>query len=341
MIPDGISPRIPLASRTTLGVGGAAQFFLEAHSEEEVRVGIAFAEREKLPLVVLGNGSNLLVPDTGVAGVVLHMSIKGIEVAAADEGVSIVAGAGTAWDVVVDAASAQGVFDIANLAGIPGSLGGAAVQNIGAYGAEFSQVFAYAEVIERTTGATRRVSREEAAFAYRTSLFKTHREYLITRVALRLTERSKPNLAYNDLARASGAGVPLRTPSEVAAAVRDIRAAKFPQASDGGTAGSFFKNPIITREQAEELGGRFPGLPAYPQADDRVKVSLAWLLDHALGLKGYTKGKVRLYEKQPIVIVARAGATAAEIDDFAHEIAKKVFEATHITIEREVEMFGA
>jgi len=335
-----LQENIPLAPYTTLGVGGRARYFIEVHTEADVEEAIAFAHEQKLSLFVLGNGSNVLVPDADVEGVVLRMLKSDISAEVDEESIIIIAGAGVPWEEVVDAASAQNVFGIENLAGIPGSLGGAAVQNIGAYGAEFSETFEYALVVDRTNGEKRRVMRAEAAFAYRTSFFKTHPELIITHVALRFSKSAQANIAYADLVRAQEAGVLLDTPSAIATAVRGIRANKFPRTSLEGTAGSFFKNPIVSRELGDSLALRHPGLPAYPQDDGAVKLSLAWVLDHALLLSGYAKGHVRLYEKQPIVLVVQSGATATEVDEFANEIAKKVFDATGITIEREVEMFG-
>jgi len=162
----------PLALFTTFHLGGPAHAFIEAQSEEEVKTAIALAREGGLPLYVLGAGSNVLVNDSGVEGVVVHMMIRGIAIENTDEAVVLTAGAGTLWEEVVDAACAHGVFGIENLAGIPGTLGGAAVQNIGAYGAEFSSAFAYADVIDNTTGELRRVSRPEVTFAYRDSFLQ-------------------------------------------------------------------------------------------------------------------------------------------------------------------------
>lgn len=335
-----LQENIPLAPHTTLGVGGRARYLIEVHTKEDIDEAIVFAREKDLPLFVLGKGSNVFVPDADVEGVVLLMSLRGIAIEEGAEEVVLIAGAGVPWEEVVDAASAQSVFGIQNLAGIPGSLGGATVQNIGAYGAEFSEVFEYADVVDRANGEKRRVMRAEAAFAYRTSFFKEHPELIITRVALRLSKSAQPNIAYADLVRAKEAGVPLDTPSEIAGAVRGIRADKFPRILGEGTAGSFFKNPIISRELGDELALRYPGLLVFPQEDGSAKISLAWILDHILLLKGYTKGHVRLYEKQPIVLVAHRGATATEVDEFANEIAERVKSATGITIEREVEIFG-
>lgn len=335
-----IEEHVSIAPFTTFHIGGEARFFIEAHTEKDIEDAIAFARESGLPLHPLGGGSNVLVPDAGVEGVVLKIALGDIAFEEDGADTLLIAGAGARWEDVVDCAVARGLFGVENLAGIPGTVGGAAVQNIGAYGAELADAFAHADVIDRATGIARRIDHAEAAFAYRTSLFKMHRELIITRVALRLTPRATPNVAYPDLVRAQAAGTPLATPSEIARAIRAIRAAKFPQDADEGTAGSFFKNPVISRERAEEFAKQFPEAPQFVQKDGSVKIPLAWLLDHALELKGFSKGAARLYEKQPLVIVARAGARAEEVDALAQEVAARVFAATGIAIEREVEIFG-
>lgn len=335
-----IKTQLPLAPFTTFHIGGSARVFIEATTEEEVRAACGEATRRALPLYPLGAGSNVLVRDEGVEGVVLKVGLRGCTLTDDGGDTLLVAGAGLLWDEVVDRAAVQGIFGIENLAGIPGTVGGAAVQNIGAYGAEFSNVFSYADTIESATGEHARIERADAAFGYRTSFFKTHRTHVIERVALRLRKTAQPNLAYADLARAQAESVPLTTPQEIAHAIRAIRAEKFPHAAEEGSAGSFFKNPVIPREHAAVLAARYPGLPIFPHEDGAAKVSLAWILDHALSLKGFSLGPVRLYEKQPLVIVAREGARAQDIDALAREVEARVRRATGIAIEREVETFG-
>ena len=335
-----LQERIPLAPLTTLHIGGPARFFVEAHTDEEIKEAINFAREHSLQLFILGAGSNIFVPDAGVDGVVLKIAMQSIAFQEEDDGTLLTADAGALWGKIVDAASERELFGIENLTGIPGTAGGATVQNIGAYGAELSTVFEYADIIDSATGEQRRVDKSNALFGYRTSFFKTHRTNIIMRVALRLSKRGTPDLSYPDLAQKIASGVPLTTPTEISSAIRAIRAEKFPYTHDEGTAGSFFKNPIISHELADSLAARFAGLPLFPQENNTVKISLAWLLDHALSLKGYAKGFIRLYEKQPLVIVATVGATAEEIDAFANEIQEKVRTATGIIIEREVETFG-
>lgn len=335
-----IQEYVSLAPLTTLGVGGTARFFVEALSETDIKDAIAYARECGLPLRPLGRGSNVLVPDTGVADVVLKMSMRDITFENLGEDVLLIAGAGALWENVIDSVAERHLFGIENLAGIPGTVGGASVQNIGAYGTEIKDAFEYADVINSATGLSRRISRAEAMFGYRTSHFKEHREDIIIRVGLRLTKSAVPNIAYADLVRAQADGVVLTTPQQIVSAVRTIRASKFPQNIFEGTAGSFFKNPVIAREIAEILAKRFPDMPMFPNKNGTVKISLAWLLDHGLSLKGFSMGRARLYENHSLVIVASEGALAAEIDALAHEVVERVRIATGIIIEREVETFG-
>lgn len=333
-----ITENVSLAPRTTFRIGGPARYLIETSSDARIVDAIDFARTQGLPLRVLGAGSNVLVPDEGVEGIVLRLS-EG-EVSFDADRVLLIAGAGMAWDKAVDFATTHDLYGVENLAGIPGTVGGATVQNIGAYGAEISDVFAYADVIDVTTGTSHRIERADAAFMYRSSIFKHERNLIITRVAFALSSPGELNINYVDLTHARDAGVSFKTPAEVAAAVRAIRSEKFPTTPEEGTAGSFFKNPVLSNEQAALLAAQHPGVPVFPHDDRSAKVSLAWLLDHALALKGHTDGLVRLYERQPLVVVAKRGATATQVDAFAHDVRERVFDAIGITIEREVEMFG-
>ena len=342
--PRNLTANVSLSPFTTFHLGGPARIFIKARSDSEVEDGIKYARERNLTIFPLGAGSNILVPDVGVDGVVMKMVLRDLTMWHDDDGVILVAGAGTPWDDVVDIATEHGFFGIENLAGIPGTVGGALVQNIGAYGAELADVFEYADVINCLTSEHKRINRVEACLGYRTSSFKEHREYIIVRIALRLSNRATPNVVYRDLDLAQKRGIPLSTSREIVRAVRDIRANKFPSISEEGTAGSFFKNPIVDEGTFALLRAKYPDMPEYQSSTRNMsngrKIPLAWLLDHTLSLNGFSKGRVRLYEKQPLVIVASAGATASEVDEFAREVAERVFIETGILIEREVEIFG-
>ncbi len=331
---------VTLAPYTTFRVGGSARFFVETHSVRELAGAAAFARAQHVPLRVLGKGSNLLVPDEGIDAVVVRLATHRIRFESASGDTLLIADAGARFDDVVDAAAREGLWGVENLAGIPGTVGGAAVQNIGAYGTALEDVFAYADTYDPHSGKRGRVVAHDAQLGYRTSCFKRAPGLVITRVALRLTSRGCAQTAYADLAHARESGIPLDSPRAVARAVRAIRAGKFPDLSREGTAGSFWKNPVLPRAQARELSERFPELPCYPQGTS-LKVSLGWLLDHALGQKGHREDGVRLYENQALVVVATPGTSARRIDAFARTIEARVQEALGITLEREVERFGA
>jgi UDP-N-acetylmuramate dehydrogenase len=332
-----VRENVVLAPFTTLGVGGRTSFFVEVSSATEIAAAIAFAKKEQLPVFVLGKGSNILVPDEGVSGVVIHFTGRDVVFSRKESHLEILADAGALWDKIVQDVTTEGVFGVENLAAIPGSVAGAVVQNIGAYGSELQSVFAYAAVTDMRTGEHTYIQKTDAQFGYRTSIFKQHPEHLITQVIFHLPYAACANLAYPDLRKENEKGTPLASPQDIVQAVRAIRAQKFPQK---GSAGSFFKNPILPAIQASELLQRFPGLPSFSHEEGRTKIPLAWILDRILDLKGYTKGAVRLYEKQPLVIVTSEGATAVDVEMLATDIETRVYEATGIRIEREVETFG-
>ncbi len=323
-----ILEREVLSRHTTFRIGGEARYFADVKNEAELVEALAFANEHKLKVAVLGGGSNTLVPDAGIDGLVIKVSIEGIEFT----GERVRVGAGVSWDAFVRAAAARSLWGIENLAGIPGTVGGAVVQNIGAYGAELSEV-----CIETECAGKGRISKDEAQFAYRDSIFKHKRDLIITHATFLLSSTPAARLTYADLAKAKEAGAQLTTPTEIGEAVRVIRSKKFPDLTVEGTAGSFFKNPIISEAKASELKAIYPELPTYPAGEHLVKISLAWVLDHVLSLRGYRVGSVRLFENQPLVLVASNGARAEDIEQVAREIVLRVEEKIGITIEREVE----
>ena len=328
--------RIPLSTLTTLRVGGDARFVIECASVSDVREAISFARSSELPWRVLGGGSNVLASDSGYEGVILLITIPGITTA--DEGayVHMTAGAGVSWDDLVKEASRKGLWGIENLAGIPGTVGAAPVQNIGAYGTETKDTLVSVEVYDSERNEVRTLTNTECAFEYRESRFKHDRSLVIVSVTFRLQKEGVPSVAYKDLAHAAEQGVDLSTPHAIAEAVRTIRSRKFPDITVEGTAGSFFKNPTVSEETFAKLKATYPELPGFPNADG-IKIPLAFVLDKVLMLRGYTVGPVSLFREQPLVLVASNGATEKDIDTFANEIALRVFEVTGISIEREVQ----
>lgn len=333
-----IREHVPLAELTTLKTGGLVRYVAECTSLEEVKEMLALAKREGLPYAVLGEGSNVLASDIGFPGVLILMRIEGIEVLEEDESVTLAVGAGVSWDTFVKEAASRGLWGVENLAGIPGTVGAAPVQNIGAYGMELRDTLAYVDVLDTRNGEIVRLAGEDCGFGYRDSRFKHEPWLVILRVAFTLSRTGEPRIGYADLAACRERGEDLSTPEAIGAVVRKVRSGKFPDLAVCGTAGSFFKNPIVSHEKHQELAHKYGAIPSFPVATG-VKIPLAFILDRVLGLRGYTDGNVSLFGNQPLVLVANAEANTEEIDAFANAIAERVFNETGIQIEREVRYF--
>jgi len=333
-----IREHIPLKDLTTLRAGGTARYVIECRSESDVKEALLLAEREGLPFAVLGEGSNVLASDAGFPGVLLLMRIEGIEAKEEEDAVTLLAGAGVNWDAFVMEAASRGLWGIENLAGIPGTVGAAPVQNIGAYGMEIRDTLAYVDALDTRNGEVARIKREECGFGYRDSRFKHEPWLVILKVAFRLARTGEPRIGYADLAACKDRGEDLSTPALIGEVVRKVRSFKFPDLALCGTAGSFFKNPIVPSEKHMELAKRYGAVPSFP-VEGGVKIPLAFILDRVLGLRGHVEGRVSLFGNQPLVLVANDDASAAEIDAFANAIAQRVLDETGIAIEREVRHF--
>lgn len=331
---------VPLRTLTTLKVGGPARYVFTITSVADLDRALAFTREHGLPFVVLGEGSNVLPAEEGYEGVLLRMQIPGITFHDVDDAVLVTAGAGVSWDALVRACAERSLWGIENLAGIPGTVGAAPVQNIGAYGMELESAFVSAEVYDAITHGVQTFTKEDSQFAYRDSRYKQEPHLIITEVTLRLTTTGTPRIGYADLTAAQERGEDMSTPAALGETVRKVRALKFPDLAEYGTAGSFFKNPILSPEQFAELTKRYGAVPSFPNPKG-TKVPLAFILDRVLSLRGYRKGPTFLFGNQPLVLVADTGATAHDVDALAKEIETRVLEATDISIEREVRTLNA
>ena len=343
MIMPDVRQRVMLAPYTTLKVGGPAEYFAIAKSEEEMAALAGFARERGLEFTVIGGGSNILVSDDGIQGLVVKNEIKGVSSEVDGERVFLKAGSGEIWDDVVAHSVEAGWGGLENLSAIPGTVGATPVQNVGAYGIEVGEVIASVRVLDITTGEISEIPATDCRFGYRDSVFKNEagRDLIILSVTYVLSRMPAPRLHYRDLeARFAEHGPVQVSVSKVRAVVMDIRSGKFPDWKNIGTAGSFFKNPIVSVSDHERLVDIYPGLPAYTDGEGRMKLSLGWILDHVCALRGYREGNVGLYERQALVLVNRGGATASEIKNFSKKIREKVFEKTDIEIEMEVRMLG-
>jgi UDP-N-acetylmuramate dehydrogenase len=328
-----LQERIPLAPRTTLGVGGRARWLVEATSEEEVAEALAFAHARSVPTLVLGGGSNLLVADRGFDGLVLRVRIRGVRVTegGANEGeiVRLEVGAGERWDDFVAHAVARGWAGVECLAGIPGDVGATPIQNVGAYGQEVAETMERVRVIDRAPGAPVELSRDACAFGYRDSIFKREARdrYVVASVAFALRPGGAPTIAYAELAR-SFVGREPPSLAEVRETVIALRRSKSmvldPDAENGKSAGSFFMNPTVSSEVAADVRARASSeggtMPMFPAAFGRVKLSAGWLIERAGFPKGTSDGPVGLSTKHALAIVNRGGATAAQILGFARRV---------------------
>jgi len=336
-----------LAPFTTFGIGGPARWFVEAASEAEIVEASEWARERGVLLFVLGGGSNVLVADEGFAGLVLRIAVKGIE---RDGGLFRV-GAGEDWDAFVDHAVTRDCAGIECLAGIPGTVGGTPVQNVGAYGQEVASVIELVRAFDLRLRGFAEFSGAECAFGYRRSRFNTtdRGRYIVTRVDYRLTPGGAPTVRYPELARAL---LEFEYPSlaEVAAAVRRIRQSKGMLLVEGDpdcrSAGSFFKNPVVSKDQFSSIAERRdvapPSFPVGPRAENEgnVKIPAAWLIEQAGFAKGYVLGAAGISTKHTLAIVNRGGATAQEILALADRIVSAVESRFGIRLEMEPELVG-
>lgn len=350
---------VPLASYTTLGVGGPARWLVEVQSDEELLAAVRFARSHKAPFFLLGGGSNLLVSDAGYPGVVIHYAGTGrIEIHRRKTDTTISADAGVVWDSVVRLAVEKDCAGVECLAGIPGSVGGTPVQNVGAYGQEVADTIQNVHAIDLKTEKPVELTSAKCGFAYRRSIFNTTQRgrFAITRVDYNLKSDGPPRIEYRDL-KQHFAGKRKPALAEVASAVRKIRASKgmllSPEDSDSRSAGSFFKNPIVATETvrkiAEVKGCRVEEVPQFPahsvdsdftgesgaQGSKPIKLSAAWLIELAGFQKGYTLGRVALSTKHVLAIVNRGGATAAEIVALRDAVLDGVQAKTGVLLEQE------
>jgi UDP-N-acetylmuramate dehydrogenase len=348
----------PLAPFTTFAIGGSARWFVEAASEDEIVEAVEWANLRGADLFVLGGGSNLLIADSGFDGLVLHIALRGTGVSDLPGQLSeklYACAAGENWDSFVERAAQEECAGIECMAGIPGTVGGTPVQNVGAYGQEVASTIARVRAFDRIERRFVEFSAAECGFAYRRSRFNStdRSRFIVTRVDYRLKIGGAPTLHYADLQRRFADRSPALPPpslTEVTAAVRKIRQSKGMLLVEGDvdcrSAGSFFKNPVVTEDHfrriataAIEEPPRFPAGPG-PENAGRVKLSAAWLIEQAGFTKGYARGAAAISSRHTLAIVNRGGANAAEIFTLAAEIQFAVEGKFGIRLEREPVLLG-
>src|SRR5579864_3137218 len=340
-----LQENVPLAPLTTFRLGGPARFLVEAKSAGEIEEAVAFAHAKNLTPFVLGGGSNLLVADSGWPGLVLQIAIPGIERRSGEvDGKALFdVGAGELWDRFVSHAVMAQCAGVECLSGIPGSVGGTPVQNVGAYGQEVSETIESVEVLDLKDGQVRELCREACGFSYRSSIFNTSERgrFVILRVVFGLVAGGEARISYADLKRHFEGRESAPNLAETREAVRHIRALKGMLIVEGDadcrSAGSFFKNPVISREQHEDLqkraGLKRLTLPSYPALETRKKISAAWLVEHSGFARGYGFGNAGISSKHTLALVNRGGATASEVVALKEQIQQRVEEIWGVRLE--------
>ncbi|HWY57302.1 MAG TPA: UDP-N-acetylmuramate dehydrogenase [Terriglobales bacterium] len=345
-----ITENVPLAPLTTLKVGGAARYFIEAETIDEVSQAVEFARSNALPLFVLGGGSNLVISDAGWPGLVLKVGITGINHRHGHEEVVFEASAGEDWDKFVGLVVAHNCSGVECLSGIPGNVGGTPVQNVGAYGQEVANTIESVLVLDLKDGQLHELCKEACGFSYRSSIFNTSERgrYIILRVNYTLKHGGEAYIAYADLKRYFAGWSEKPSLANTRDAVRKIRAGKGMLITAGDddcrSAGSFFKNPIVSEEQYQALTARAAAknlqIPSYPALDAQKKVSAAWLVEHSGFSRGYGNGSVGISRKHALAIVNRGNATATDVVALKEDIQQRVEEIWGILLEPEPVFVG-
>ena len=337
---------VVLAPFTTLGVGGAAKWMVTARTEEEIAAAATFARDRDLPMLVMGGGSNLLVSDAGFPGLVLHIAMPGIRTRQERQNdlVYVTAGAGEDWDGLVQFTVERNLQGMECLAGIPGTVGGTPVQNVGAYGQEIAQSLVSARCFDRETGEFINLLQWQFGFGYRTSLLNTSQRnrYIVTEVTFALTPGGAANLSYADLKRAFPEG---SSPSllQVAEATRTIRRGKGMVVDaadpDSRSAGSFFRNPIVASTSLASIaaveGVGSEAVPHWPAGEGRIKLPAAWLLERAGFVRGYAMGAAGISSKHTLALINRGGAMQHDIARLRDHIIATVRSRFGIELEQE------
>jgi UDP-N-acetylmuramate dehydrogenase len=343
-----IAEGISLAPRSTMGLGGPARFFAHARYDADVRAAWAWARDRGVPLRVLGGGSNVVVDDAGVDALVLHVDTRGIDWREAADAVELTVAAGEPWDDLVRCAVAREWAGLECLSGIPGRVGATPIQNVGAYGQEVSDTITAVHALDRTTGDTVSHAPAQCGFGYRDSRFKSAEpdRWIVMGVTYRLRPAGAPTLKYDELTKhLARRGVSRPKLSEVRESVLEIRRAKSmvidPDDPNRRSCGSFFMNPIIAADHAERVAERAGlSMPRFTQPDGRVKLSAAWLIEHAGFSKGTRAHAVGLSSRHTLAIVCHDGARAHDVVAFARRIRDVVAERFEVRLVPEPVLWG-
>ena len=316
-----IQELVDLKPFNTMAVAAKARYFTTIKTQTDVQEALAWATEHGVKPFVLGGGANLLITTEVLDRLVMRMAIEGLEVVGeTDEVTYVKVGAGEDWHATVDRLITMGYAGLENLALIPGTVGASVVQNIGAYGTEVAQRVQEIEVFNPATGEVEAMRAQECDFAYRHSIFKdaTHADLVVLSVTFALPKVWTPNLSYKELTN-QVEGLETVTARDVFEAVVAVRSRKLPDPKVLGSAGSFFKNPVVDHDQFLALLEKFPSIVHYDVGGGHQKLAAGWMIDQA-GLKGHREGDAGTYEKQALVLVNHGEATGAELWRYAQMV---------------------
>ena len=336
-----IKQNTPLKKFTTMQLGGPARMLVTVHSKDELEEAVAEANGKNLPVLVLGEGSNIIVRDEGFKGMVIINRIPGFQVVNDQGGsVTIKIGAGEHWDDVVKKTVDMGLSGIEFLSRIPGTAGGTPVQNVGAYGTEIADVFDELEAYDQDTSDFVTLTGPDCHFSYRSSIFKAMkgRHYIIVSITITLKKTDPKPPFYGSLQHyLDEHEVTEYTPTTIREAISAIRAKSLPDPKDVANCGSFFKNPLIPPDEFKRLEKDYPDLPNYPTKDGSVKIPAAWLIDRT-GLKGYAAYGFKTYENNALVFVNESATSYGDLEKFKREVIDKVQAKFGVILEQEPEL---
>lgn len=333
-----IQSNVSLKKYNTFGIDASARYLVEVDNDEDIQTLLQLPDVQTLPKLILGGGSNLLLTQD-FNGLVVKINIKGIHTAKEDQdSVWVRVGAGESWHEFVMYCVEKGLSGLENLSLIPGTVGAAPMQNIGAYGVEIKDTFDRLEAVEIATGQKRIFTNEECRFGYRDSIFKNEAkgQYIICHVQFKLQKTPTFHVAYGDIQKTlDQMGVKELSLKAISDAVIKIRRSKLPDPAEIGNAGSFFKNPEIPADQYNELKAAYPEIPGYILSDEMVKVPAGWLIEQC-GWKGKRFGAVGVHVRQALVLVNYGGGKGNDIRQLAEKIQTSVEEQFGIHLHTEV-----
>lgn len=339
-----IQNNVPLSTLTTMHLGGIAREVATFSNKSELEEIISYAHTNHLPFFVIGGGSNIIAKGEEYPGIILLSKMEGFKTLDEDdEGVTLRIGAGEKWDNVVKRTVDMGLSGIEAMSGIPGTTGATPVQNVGAYGQEIANTLVQLEAFDTENEEWVTLDKDACHFAYRNSIFKdpSKRHHIITSVTLRLNKTTMQPPFYESLQRyIDSHNITDYSPASIREAVLAVRSNRLPDPSVIPNTGSFFKNPIVSKEVADKILETYPDMPHFPLEDGTVKLVAGWIMERS-GLKGYSAHGMRTYQENALVVVNDCATTYRELEQFMQEIIEKVYEKFGVRLEQEPETLSA